>query len=93
MSRYFLPVRAKESPHEVIGRVAVPYAAAVGAAQWVRLPFGEPGGDPASIGAIDLEVKSFVIPGNQARELAISIERARWPEILRGMQEAENRGF
>lgn len=80
-------VRAEEAPHEVLGCLLVPYAAAVGEMPVVRfeefLPYaaGRGASTFATMTRRALSVHSFVVRGH--RELAFKVPRGEWPELFR----------
>ena len=76
---YALDVRDEQPPHAVIGRLVVPYEAAIGEMPVVR--FEERGGRPpwGTITTHALEVHAFAERGY--RILAFKMSRERWGEL------------
>lgn len=82
MSHYRMSVRAVEAPHEVLGRLIVPYAAAVGDMPVVNFEMrgrSDPRGVIRTIERVAIGVNLFVVRGHS--EFALVVPRDKWTEL------------
>ncbi len=80
MPAYRLEVRAAEEPHEVLGELPVPYAAAIGEQPVVRFE-SRRRSDDRTITVITLEVHRFAHGRTGARWFAFKVKRDEWPAL------------
>lgn len=75
-------VRAVEAPHEVLARLIVPYAAAVGDMSAVNFELrgrSDPRGGMRTFERVAINVGRFVVLGRT--EFALAVPRDKWAEL------------
>jgi len=85
---YMMNVRADESPHEVLGQLPVPLAAAQGQMHVVGFRGRMSSQDylTAKVTDVYLNVGVFVAPEwTNGREYALRVKRAEWPALKEKM--------